>query len=139
MPSNGFRQRRSTLQQRLTVGEMDAFLVSSTANVRYLSGFTGSNGMLLVLPDSEAVLFTDPRYRLQAAQETDCRVKVGTGPLLDHAFLVVPAQDYVGQFLASLKEYPQRQKASSFNLDEVMSKLNDSTLMENQGLGSPQK
>ena len=59
--------------------------------------------------------------------------------LLDHAFLVVPAQDYVGQFLASLKEYPQRQKASSFNLDEVMSKLNDSTLMENQGLGSPQK
>ena len=59
--------------------------------------------------------------------------------LLDHAFLVVPAQDYVGQFLASLKEYPQRQKASSFNLDEVMSKLRDSTLMENQGLGSPQK
>ena len=59
--------------------------------------------------------------------------------LLDHAFLVVPAQDYVGQFLASLKEYPQRQKASSFNLDEVMSKLSDSTLMENQGLGSPQK
>ncbi len=59
--------------------------------------------------------------------------------LLDHAFLVVPAQDYVGQFLASFKEYPQRQKAASFNLDEVMSKLSDSTLMENQGLGSPQK
>ena len=59
--------------------------------------------------------------------------------LLDHAFLLVPAQDYVGQFLASFKEYPQRQKASSFNLDEVMSKLNDSTLMENQGLGARQK
>ncbi|MSP76244.1 MAG: arylsulfatase [Rhodospirillaceae bacterium] len=59
--------------------------------------------------------------------------------LLDHAFLLVPAQDYVGQFLATLKEYPQRQKASSFNMDEVMSKLGGSTLMENQGLGSPQK
>jgi arylsulfatase A-like enzyme len=59
--------------------------------------------------------------------------------LLDHAFLVVPAQAFVGQFLATFKEYPQRQKAASFNMDEVMSKLGESTLMENQGLGSPQK
>jgi arylsulfatase A-like enzyme len=59
--------------------------------------------------------------------------------LMDHVFLLVPAQDYVGQFLASFKEYPQRQKAASFNLDEVMSKLSDSTLMENQGLGAPPK
>ena len=57
--------------------------------------------------------------------------------LLDHAFLLVPAQDYVGQFLASLKEFPQRQKAASFNLDDVMSKLGDAALMENQGLGAP--
>ncbi len=59
--------------------------------------------------------------------------------LMDHVFLLIPAQEYVGQFLASFKEYPQRQKAASFNLDEVMSKLNDVTLMENQGLGAPQK
>ena len=52
---------------------------------------------------------------------------------------MVPAQDYVGQFLASFKDYPQRQKAASFNMDEVMSKLGDSLLMENQGLGAPQK
>ena len=57
--------------------------------------------------------------------------------LLDHAFLLVPAQDYVGQFLASFKEFPQRQKAASFNLDDVMSKLGDAALMENQGLGAP--
>jgi arylsulfatase len=42
---------------------------------------------------------------------------------MDHTFLLVPAQDYVGQFLMSFKEYPQRQKAASFNLDEVMAKL----------------
>jgi arylsulfatase len=41
----------------------------------------------------------------------------------DHVFLLVPAQDYVGQFLATFKDYPPRQKAASFNLDEVMSKL----------------
>jgi Xaa-Pro aminopeptidase len=72
------------LQQRLAAEKLDAFLVASAANVRYLSGFTGSNGMLLVFPDGGAVLFTDPRYRIQAAQEADCRVKVGTGPLLGH-------------------------------------------------------
>ena len=43
--------------------------------------------------------------------------------LIDHVFLLVPAQDYVGKFLMTFKEYPQRQKAASFNLDEVMQKL----------------
>ncbi len=43
--------------------------------------------------------------------------------LLDHAFLLVPAQDYVGKFLATFKQYPPRQKAASFNLDEVMQKM----------------
>jgi arylsulfatase len=46
--------------------------------------------------------------------------------LLDHAFLLVPAQDYVGQFLATFKDYPQRQKAASFNMDEVLAKLRES-------------
>ena len=45
--------------------------------------------------------------------------------LLDHAFLLVPAQDYVGKFLTSFQEYPPRQKAASFNLDEVMAKLQE--------------
>jgi arylsulfatase len=43
--------------------------------------------------------------------------------LLDHVFLLVPAQDYVGEFLATFKDYPQRQKAASFNMDEVLSNL----------------
>jgi arylsulfatase len=46
--------------------------------------------------------------------------------LIDHAFVFVPAQQYVGQFLMTFKEYPQRQKAASFNLDEVMQKLRES-------------
>ena len=43
--------------------------------------------------------------------------------VLDHAFLLVPAQEYVGKFLATFKEYPPRQKAASFALDQVMEKL----------------
>ncbi len=43
--------------------------------------------------------------------------------LMDHAFLLVPAQDIVGKFLMTFKEYPPRMKAASFNLDQVMEKL----------------
>ncbi|HKQ24899.1 MAG TPA: arylsulfatase [Burkholderiales bacterium] len=45
--------------------------------------------------------------------------------VVDHAYMFVPAQAIVGQFLATFKEYPQRQKAASFNLDEVMEKLRE--------------
>jgi arylsulfatase len=45
--------------------------------------------------------------------------------VIDHAFLLVPAQAYVGQFLATFKEYPQRQRAASFNLDEVFEKMKE--------------
>ncbi|MEJ2392876.1 MAG: arylsulfatase [Gammaproteobacteria bacterium] len=43
--------------------------------------------------------------------------------LLDHAYLLVPAQAYVARFLATFKEFPPRQKAASFSLDQVMEKL----------------
>jgi len=43
--------------------------------------------------------------------------------LLDRAFLLVPAQAYVGQFMATFKEFPPRQKAASFSLDQVMEQL----------------
>jgi arylsulfatase len=41
----------------------------------------------------------------------------------DHAFLLIPAQQLVGQFLATFKDYPPRQKAASFTVDQVMEKL----------------
>jgi arylsulfatase len=43
--------------------------------------------------------------------------------LLDRAFLLVPAQTYVGQFLATFQEFPPRQEAASFSLDRVMEKI----------------
>lgn len=46
--------------------------------------------------------------------------------LIDHVFTLVPAQAFVGQFLMTFRDYPQRQKAASFNLDEVMEKLKES-------------
>jgi arylsulfatase len=46
--------------------------------------------------------------------------------IIDHAFVFVPAQAYVGQFLHTFKAYPQRQKAAAFNLDDVLRKLQES-------------
>jgi len=43
--------------------------------------------------------------------------------LLDRAYLLVPAQTYVGGFLQTFQEFPPRQKAASFSLDQVMEKL----------------
>jgi len=42
---------------------------------------------------------------------------------LDHAFLLVPAQGYIGKFLQTFKEFPPRQKAASFTIDQVMEQL----------------
>lgn len=72
--------RRRQLASQLRDRKLDALIVSSPPDIRYLSGFTGSNGLLLVSLDC-ALLFTDPRYRIQAAQETDCKVAVAKGPL----------------------------------------------------------
>jgi hypothetical protein len=38
-------------------------------------------------------------------------------------FLLVPAQAFVAQFLATFKEFPPRQKAASFTIDQVMQQL----------------
>jgi arylsulfatase len=43
--------------------------------------------------------------------------------LIDRAYLLVPAQAYVARFLATFQEFPPRQKAASFSLDQVMEML----------------
>ncbi len=45
--------------------------------------------------------------------------------VFDHAFLLVPAQQLVGRFLATFKEFPPRQKAASFTVDQVLEKLQE--------------
>jgi Xaa-Pro aminopeptidase len=77
-----FPGRLQTVSAGLAGLKLDAFLVSFGPNLRYLSGFTGSNGNLLVLP-GHAILFTDPRYQIQATRETACRVRIAKGPLLN--------------------------------------------------------
>lgn len=78
---------------------LDALIVTGRANVRYLSGFSGSAGTLVVTAD-ECILLTDARYAMQAPAELDAAgvqgdVRLGKGDgfteLVDivHAFSTV--------------------------------------------------
>ena len=42
---------------------------------------------------------------------------------VDHAFVLVPAQQYIGKFLSTFKDFPPSQKVGSFSLDQVMENL----------------
>lgn len=70
-------ERREKLWQKIREKELDAFLLvnvegSEQPNLRYLTGFTGSFGILVL---AEAALFiTDPRYTEQAKAEVDLPV-----------------------------------------------------------------
>jgi Xaa-Pro aminopeptidase len=65
--------RRTALAERLAGLEVDALLVTGLTNVRYLTGFTGSNGQTLVAGSGAAgdqdVFFTDGRYTEQSRHE----------------------------------------------------------------------
>lgn len=68
----------------LAANSVDAFLISNLHNVRYLTGFTGSNAILLVMPE-EMVFLSDPRYRLQAATQVSQKTVIATGNLFTAA------------------------------------------------------
>lgn len=66
--------RRAALRARLTEHDLDSLLVTDLINVRYMTGFTGSNAALLVAASEDAdeagtVFCTDGRYLTQAAAE----------------------------------------------------------------------
>jgi Xaa-Pro aminopeptidase len=62
--------RASRLAARLPEIGADLLVVTALVNVRYLTGFTGSNGVVLVGPDTRAFI-TDFRYLEQSAAEVD--------------------------------------------------------------------
>ncbi len=73
--------RLRKLRRLLSRQNLDAIIISSPSNRRYLSGFTGSAGFLLI-SQTEAVLATDFRYTEQAAsQAPDFRIVRSQGEL----------------------------------------------------------
>ncbi len=73
--------RLGALREAIKGAECEALLVTSLVNVRYLTGFSGSAGMLLVTAN-DAVLVSDGRYREQAREEiagaeTEVEIEIG--------------------------------------------------------------
>ena len=81
--------RQKRFQQTLVDEELDGFVVTHPANLRYLCGYTGSNGLLLFLA-GRRMFFTDGRYTQQAHEEVrGARVVIARGPLLSEAAKVI--------------------------------------------------
>lgn len=74
--------RRAALRALLTDRDLDALLVTAPVNVRYLTGFTGSNAALVVAADDDpdetrTVVCTDGRYLTQVAEQVpDLRAEI---------------------------------------------------------------
>jgi Xaa-Pro aminopeptidase len=80
LPSMDVAARVDRLRAALAAAECDALVVSNLTNVRYLTGFTGSAGIVLVTGD-ELLFVSDGRYRDQSAAElaaagVDARIEI---------------------------------------------------------------
>ena len=56
--------------------KIDALIVASLPNVEYITGFNGSNALILIEDTGEVTLFTDPRYKIAAAQVFKGRIRI---------------------------------------------------------------
>jgi len=87
-----YLRRLAGVRARLQELKADALLVTYLPNVHYLTGFTGSAGVLAVTP-SQSVFFSDSRYDLQARQEVrDSRVVIAKGDALAAAAKLLSRQ-----------------------------------------------
>ncbi len=80
MAESTYQARRERVLGLLAERQTTAAAFSHLPNIRYLTGFSGSSAVVL-MSGQDAVLYTDPRYELQAAEETGCKLRVVRGPL----------------------------------------------------------
>ena len=78
-PSSSFVSRLARIRDAIRVGNLDAFVVSNPPNIRYLTGFNGSAGILVLAP-AGWVLLVDFRYVIAARTILDA--DPGLGDLL---------------------------------------------------------
>lgn len=71
MSDSSNMQKNRLVELRKTITEVDAFIITELNNIYYLTGFTGSSG-ILVVTKKNAVLFTDYKHKEQSAREIKC-------------------------------------------------------------------
>ncbi|MGO8817137.1 MAG: M24 family metallopeptidase [Terriglobia bacterium] len=65
-----YRSRQERLRALMDTREIPSLLVTHLVNIRYLTGFTGSAGIVLIGP-RDGTLWVDPRYTLQAREQAE--------------------------------------------------------------------
>jgi Xaa-Pro aminopeptidase len=86
-----YTSRQKAFQQTLAAERLDGFMVTHPPNLRYLCGYTGSNGLLLFL-NGRRTFFTDGRYTEQAREEVrSARLVIPKDPLLHAAAKLLDA------------------------------------------------
>lgn len=108
LPRVDVASRIPRLQEMFGEARIDCVLVEELANIRYLTGFTGSAAMLLV-SRSGALLTTDGRYRTQAAEQLAAAgVSSPAGPSLVDTFVgrIQPQRDAVAAAIEALGANP---------------------------------
>jgi len=86
-------ERLAALRRTMAEAGLDAVIVASLANIRYLTGFSGSSALLLVTAGA-AVFLSDFRYRAQSQAEIGdlARIIIEGGGLWDRVLKVIPEQ-----------------------------------------------
>lgn len=84
--------RITALRDRLVANHLDGLLVTSLANIRYLTGFSGSSALCFV-SQREVILITDFRYQTQAHEESAsvASVRIEQSSLWSGLWAVLPA------------------------------------------------
>ena len=86
-----YADRIQNLETALDDLKLDSILLTHLHNIRYLCGFTGSNGLLLSIRGRHT-FFTDGRYTEQAAQEIQ-----GANVVITRGSLLAEAAKYIGK------------------------------------------
>ncbi len=126
LPPVDVAPRLPRLREHLAAAGVDALLVTKLANVRYLTGFTGSAGTVLVTV-ADAVFVTDGRYGERATDElraagVDLRIEVGATAAAQRAVLVdaVTTGSRLGLEDHSVTWAEQREHAVAFDGVELV-------------------
>ena len=91
MPKSSQSQQLADIIGQFESHKLDALLVSHLPNIRYLTGFTGSNALLLIT-SKRSTLFTDSRYTTQAANQYSGPMIIVHGPLYVRALQAAKGQ-----------------------------------------------
>ena len=139
LPPIGFAGRAGAIRERLDEGDADALAITNLTNVRWLTGFTGSNGSVALLPD-RMVLVTDPRYGDRSVDElaaagVEAEVVVGSTKAEQHDLLVraLSSVATVGAEATSLTHAGWRALADELTLVEADGLIEDGRRSKDRG------